>query len=141
MELLSLKDVCTNSWVICGDFNCIKNQSERKGLPWSRKAMALFSDLINNLEVIDLPLSNQTYTWSNMQQRPTLAKLDRFLVSTEWDLSFPIARSLLSLGSLLTTPRSFCPLVFNRPREGFGSRKSGLPKTTSCQTYLAGGMK
>ncbi|OAY81165.1 putative ribonuclease H protein [Ananas comosus] len=93
LELLSLKDVCTNSWVICGDFNCIKNQSERKGLPWSRKAMALFSDLINNLEVIDLPLSNQTYTWSNMQQRPTLAKLDRFLVSTEWDLSFPIART------------------------------------------------
>ncbi|OAY70023.1 hypothetical protein ACMD2_06552, partial [Ananas comosus] len=91
-ELLSLKDVYLNRWVICGDFNCTKNQSERKGLPWSRKTMAMFSDLINNLEVIDLPLSNQSYTWSNMQHRPTLAKLDRFLVSTDWDLSFPLSK-------------------------------------------------
>lgn len=91
-ELFSLKAVCLNRWVICGDFNCTKNQSERKGLPWSRKTMAMFSDLINNLEVIDLPMSNQSYTWSNMHLKPTLAKLDRFLVSTDWDLSFPLSK-------------------------------------------------
>ncbi|OAY76999.1 hypothetical protein ACMD2_21691 [Ananas comosus] len=54
--------------------------------------MALFADLISNLEAIDLPLSNQNFTWSNMQHTPTLAKLDRFLVSTEWDQSFLLCK-------------------------------------------------
>ncbi|OAY65248.1 hypothetical protein ACMD2_16581 [Ananas comosus] len=91
-ELLSLSSTCSSNWVICGDFNFTKNQSERKGKPWSSKAMAMFSDLINSLAVIDLPLSNQMFTWSNMQHCPTLAKLDRFLVSTEWDQSFPFSK-------------------------------------------------
>lgn len=91
-ELLSLNGTCTNKWVIYGDFNLTKNQPEIKGKPWSRKIMGMFSDLINSLAVIDLPLSNQTFIWSNMQLRPTLAKLDRFLVSTEWDQSFPFSK-------------------------------------------------
>ncbi|OAY65254.1 hypothetical protein ACMD2_16588 [Ananas comosus] len=91
-ELLSLCSSCPSEWVICGDFNFTKSQSERKGKPWSSKAMTMFSDLINKLAVMDLPLSNQNFTWSNMQQRPTLAKLDRFLISTEWDQSFPFSK-------------------------------------------------
>ncbi|OAY70623.1 hypothetical protein ACMD2_27059, partial [Ananas comosus] len=91
-ELRALKGICTGKWVICGDFNFTRYQSERKGKHWSYKATAMFSDLIRDLAAIDLPLANQSFTWSNMQQSPTLAKLDRFLVSTEWDLSFPHRR-------------------------------------------------
>ncbi len=54
--------------------------------------MEMFADLINDLELIDLPLSNQLFTWSNLQSIPSLAKLDRFLVSTEWDLLFPLSK-------------------------------------------------
>ncbi|XP_020110396.1 uncharacterized protein LOC109725565 [Ananas comosus] len=57
--------------------------------------MAMFSDLINSLAVIDLPLSNQKFTWSNMQHCPTLATLDRFLISTEWDQYFPFNKETL----------------------------------------------
>lgn len=89
MELLSLNDVCSANWVICDDFNFTKNQSERKRRPWSSKAMVMFADLINHLAMIDLPLANQSFTWSNLQQQPSLAKLDRFLVSTDWDQTFP----------------------------------------------------
>lgn len=88
-ELLNLVSICSPSWVICGDFNFTKNQSKRKGSCWSNKAMAMFADLISNLAMIDLPLSNQNFTWSNMQHQPSLAKLDRFLVLTEWDHIFP----------------------------------------------------
>lgn len=77
-ELVDLKGLCSDRWVICGDFNFTRNQVERNGKQWSAKASALFYDLINELGMIDLPLGNQRYTWSNMQNPPTLAKLDRF---------------------------------------------------------------
>nr|CAD1824258.1 unnamed protein product [Ananas comosus var. bracteatus] len=39
-------------------------------------------------------MGNQNYTWSNMQSNPTLAKLDRFLISTDWDQLFPLTKVL-----------------------------------------------
>nr|CAD1840453.1 unnamed protein product [Ananas comosus var. bracteatus] len=56
--------------------------------------MTMFTDLLNSMELIDIPLGNQSFTWSNMQQCPTMAKLDRFLVSTEWDQSFPLTKAI-----------------------------------------------
>ncbi len=91
LELAALKIKCTGPWVLCGDFNFTKNQNERRGRSWSRKLMSLFFNLINELELVDLPIAIQLYTWSNMQVNPTLAKLDRFLISTEWDFWFPIS--------------------------------------------------
>lgn len=84
-ELARLKDECKYCWVLCGDFNFTRNQSERRGKTWSVKASNMFNDLIRYLEMLDLPMKNQAFTWSNMQTRPTMAKLDRFLISTEWD--------------------------------------------------------
>ncbi len=91
-ELLDLKEVCSGLWVICGDFNLTRNLHERRGRTWSRRLMDLFSDLINKLEVMDLPMGNQNFTWSNMQRNPTMARLDRFLISTEWDSVFPLTK-------------------------------------------------
>lgn len=47
--------------------------------------MAMFTNLINDLEMINLAIGNQSFMWSNMQNGPILAKLGRFLISTEWD--------------------------------------------------------
>ncbi len=91
-ELAELKDSCNGLWVMCGDFNLTRSPLERKGRSWCKKLMSMFSDLINELQLIDLPLGNQNFTWSNMQDQPTLAKLDQFLVSTEWDQAFPLSK-------------------------------------------------
>ncbi|XP_020114359.1 uncharacterized protein LOC109728378 [Ananas comosus] len=56
--------------------------------------MTLFTDLLNSLELIDIPLGNQSFTWSNMQLCPTLAKSDRFIISTKWDHSFPLSKEI-----------------------------------------------
>ncbi|OAY63461.1 putative ribonuclease H protein [Ananas comosus] len=102
-ELLSLSAICSNSnWAICGDFNFTRNQLKRTGNTWSTRAMTMFSDLIANLAVIDLPIFNQNFTWSNMQHSPTLAKLDRFLITTEWDQAFPHCRHWLKEGDCNT---------------------------------------
>ncbi len=88
-ELRALKALCAGPWIMCGDFNFTRNQAERRGRPWSAKLMCMFSNLISDLDLMDLPIANQQFTWSNMQSNPTLAKLDRFLISTEWDPPSP----------------------------------------------------
>ncbi|OAY74561.1 hypothetical protein ACMD2_18612 [Ananas comosus] len=91
-ELALLKDCCKGKWVMCGDFNCTREPYERNGKAWSSRATVLFNNLIRDLELIDLPMTNQSFTWSNLQKPPTLARLDRLLVSTDWDLDFPISK-------------------------------------------------
>ncbi len=58
-ELAALKGVRSGRWVLYGDFNLTRNQLERRGREGSRKLMSLFSNLINELELLDLPLANQ----------------------------------------------------------------------------------
>ncbi len=91
-ELENLNGVCSGLWALCGDFNMTRGVRERRGSCWSRRISEMFNGLINNLSLIDLPLGNQSFTWSNMQSSPSLAKLDRFLISTEWDQEFPHSR-------------------------------------------------
>ena len=40
-------------------------------------------------ELIDPPLRNATFTWSNMQGVLICRRLGRFLFSNEWDQIFP----------------------------------------------------
>lgn len=94
-ELSALKCVCYGRWIMCGDFNLTRNQNEKMRRSWSSRLMTMFTDLLNTLELIDIPLGNQSFTWSNMQKCPTLAKLDRFLVSTEWDHLFPLSKAIV----------------------------------------------
>ena len=39
--------------------------------------------------MIDPPLRNTSFTWSNMQEIPIYKRLDRFLFTVEWDNFFP----------------------------------------------------
>ena len=41
------------------------------------------------LELLDPPLGNASFTWSNLQESPVCKRLDRFLYSNEWGLLFP----------------------------------------------------
>lgn len=43
---------------------------------------------INGRLLIDPPLTNSKFTWSNLRVQPTLFKLDRFLYSTGWENLF-----------------------------------------------------
>lgn len=109
MEVTQLKDGRRGCWILCGDFNFTRCQSERKGKNWSLKTTSMFNDLIRHLEVLDLPLKNQAFTWSNLQSCPTLAELDRFLISTEWDQQFP-------LSDVVAIPRitsDHCPILLS----------------------------
>jgi len=50
----------------------------------------VFNHIINTYELRKLPLSGGKYTWSNNRKNPTLEKLDRILISSSWEMEFPL---------------------------------------------------
>lgn len=50
----------------------------------------LFNALIHLHELRELDMTGGAYTWSNNQESPTLEKLDRMLMSKEWEDLFPL---------------------------------------------------
>jgi hypothetical protein len=38
--------------------------------------MLLFNDLIQHLDLVDIPFMGRHFTWSNMQEDPLIEKLD-----------------------------------------------------------------
>ena len=40
---------------------------------------------MDRLGLIDLPILDRPFTWTNMQERLVMAKLDRILVSSDWE--------------------------------------------------------
>lgn len=56
LELASIKGLWSDNWVIGGDFNVCRYETERLNCTRRSRAMKNFSDLISNLELIDLPL-------------------------------------------------------------------------------------
>ena len=52
------------------------------------RLMRRFSQVIEDLELKDLSLRGGTFTWRGSQGNQRMARLDRFLVSEDWDMYF-----------------------------------------------------
>lgn len=86
-ELSTSRGYSSSPWCMGGDFNVVHRMSKRKGCRRISGPMQRFSDWIDHMELIDL--GGATFTWSNMQDDPSLARLDRFLVDARWLECFP----------------------------------------------------
>ena len=71
-------------WCIGGDFNMVRFPSERFGSNSFSSAMHDFSDFISE-RLIDLPIKEGTFTWSNSREVASQSRLDRFLLSSNWE--------------------------------------------------------
>ena len=47
--------------------------------------MEKFSEFIEDLNLIDLPLEEGSFTWSNGTEQPSISRIDRALVSQDWE--------------------------------------------------------
>ena len=56
------------NWLIIGDFNFIRTQENRNKPGGNQSDMFLFNEIIGHLGLLELPLKDRTYTWSNMQE-------------------------------------------------------------------------
>ena len=85
-ELVGLMGLWDMPWCIGGDFNVTLFHSERSGGARMRRVVTDFAEFTVDQGLTDLPLAGGVSTWSNTL---SWSKLDRFLVSLEWELCYP----------------------------------------------------
>jgi endonuclease/exonuclease/phosphatase family metal-dependent hydrolase len=76
--------------ILGGDFNILRFSSYKNKNFSKNKATDLLNWIINTYELRYLTLLGGKYIWSNNQQNPTLEKLDRILISDDWEKHFPL---------------------------------------------------
>ncbi|XP_057803588.1 uncharacterized protein LOC131018916 [Salvia miltiorrhiza] len=76
------KDLCV---CVVGDFNSIRNGSERvgRGSQFQFTDVQSFDSFIRNNNLVELPLQDRKFTWYQPQGQ-CKTKLDRFLVNDKW---------------------------------------------------------
>jgi len=73
-------------WCFCGDFNAVRNKSERKSINSTvgcSREICGFNNFIETNLLLDLPLVGKKYTWFKANGS-TKNRLDRILVTEEW---------------------------------------------------------
>jgi exonuclease III len=84
LQSLGGKRVC-----VCGDFNAVRNLDERRSSRLGPRPLdhVPFNRFIEDTFLIDLPLSGRLFTWYK-GDGITMSRLERFLLSEEWCLTW-----------------------------------------------------
>ena len=87
--------------MVGGDFNIIRKPKEKNNDNYNPRWPIMFNAIINSLELKELELSGRQYTWASRREIPTFEKLDRVLVTTEWEQKYPLVtvQALTRVGS------------------------------------------
>ena len=75
-----------------GDFNVIREVREKLNSSSTTRSMKVFDELIREMGLMDPPLRNAKFTWSNFREQPICCRLDRFMFSVGWGALFPQIR-------------------------------------------------
>ncbi|RVX10222.1 LINE-1 reverse transcriptase-like [Vitis vinifera] len=83
-ELGAIRGIWSDPWCIGGDFNVVLSQRERSSQGRISGAMRRFAQVVDDLELLDLPLQGGVFSWSGGRNNQAWARLDRFLVTQCW---------------------------------------------------------
>jgi hypothetical protein len=92
--LVELAQVCSNQTFpisVGGNFNLLRFSLEKNKDLKNNRNNDILNQVINLYELRELVMIGGLLTWSNNQKNPTLEKLDRLLVTKEWETLFPLA--------------------------------------------------
>lgn len=67
-----------------GDFNVARRISEKSNGGRFTRSMKVFNMLIEDLDLVDIPMKNSLFTWSDFRAHSTSTRIDRFLLSKGW---------------------------------------------------------
>jgi exonuclease III len=76
--------------VIGGDYNILRHPSEINNDHYQTRWPFLFNAVIDGLNLKEIQLTRQKYTWANNLANPTFEKLDRVLITTEWEEKYHV---------------------------------------------------
>jgi endonuclease/exonuclease/phosphatase family metal-dependent hydrolase len=86
--LYNLQIPPSQNWLLLGDFNFIRTSRNRNKPGGNINDMFIFNEIIGHLNLIELPLTGRSFTWSNMQNDPLMEQLDWFFTTTNWTIEF-----------------------------------------------------
>jgi hypothetical protein len=78
-------------YMIGGDFNIMRSPEDKSSGDFDPKWPNLFNVVIESLDLKEIMMSGRQYTWAGPGDNPTFEKLDRVLVSTEFEIMFPLS--------------------------------------------------
>ncbi|XP_070013728.1 uncharacterized protein [Nicotiana sylvestris] len=82
-ELAVVRGLWNDSWIIGGDFNVCRFENERFNCIRRSRVMKIFSNFIQDMGLVDLPLQGAFYTWARGENSLQASRIDRFLISSE----------------------------------------------------------
>ena len=87
-DLGAIKGLWGEPWCLGGDFNEIRFPGKRNWGSRIQRSMRRFSKIIEELELKDLPIQGGQYTWKGGLNNQRMARLDRFLITDDWEAHF-----------------------------------------------------
>ena len=87
-ELGAIRGLWSDPWCISGDFNVIRFPNEQSRAGRLSGSMRRFSEVLDELALRDLPLQGGPYMWSGGLNGQSRSRLDRFLISEDWENHF-----------------------------------------------------
>jgi hypothetical protein len=69
----------------------MRKPEDKSSGDFDNKWPSLFNVVIESLDLREIVMTGRQYTWASSGDNPTYEKLDRVLVSTEWENNFPLA--------------------------------------------------
>ncbi|KAF8762519.1 hypothetical protein HU200_009494 [Digitaria exilis] len=76
-ELETIAAMTSGPWMIIGDFNLTRLPTDKNKGPFNHSEAHLFNDTINTIALLEIPLVDRAFTWSNKRDNPTLVRLDQ----------------------------------------------------------------
>jgi endonuclease/exonuclease/phosphatase family metal-dependent hydrolase len=76
--------------LIGGDLNIMRNSKEKNNDCFNNRWPFLFNAVIDSFDLREIDLTGRQFTWANSLPHPTYEKLDRVLMTTEWELKYPL---------------------------------------------------
>jgi endonuclease/exonuclease/phosphatase family metal-dependent hydrolase len=73
-----------------GDFNIMRRPKDKSSGNFDPKWPSLFNAAIESLDLREIVMTGRQYTWAGPGDNPTFEKLDRVLVSIDWEIQFPL---------------------------------------------------
>lgn len=77
------------NWALICDFNLLRSPDEKNNDRFDHNLADCFNSAIDGLALLELPLLDRLYTWSNRRAVPTLARLDRAFMNGAFAQLFP----------------------------------------------------